>query len=180
MLASGAADASVRPARGADASAIGAVQGRCWRRAYAELAPRDVLDRLDATALTQRWHSAVTDPPSKRHAVLVACAGNVVVGFAALAPSADPDAGPRDAEVVALEVDPAHQRAGHGSRLLAACVDTLRASGFAAVRVWCPAPDRARYAFLVSAGLHPDGARRDLAGDGATVTEQRLSAALGP
>ena len=179
MLAPSGADASVRPARGGDAAAIGAVQARCWRRAYAELAPREALDRLDPGALAERWRGAVTEPPSRRHAVLVACTGSTVIGFAALAPSADRDTGPEDAELVALEVDPAHQRAGHGSRLLAAGVDTLRASGFATLRVWCPAPDSARYAFLVSAGLRPDGAGREHAGDGAIVTEQRLWAALG-
>lgn len=179
MLARRGADASVRPACPADAAAIGAVQARCWRQAYADLAPGEALAHLDGALLADRWRSAIADPPSDRHTVLVACAGSAVVGFAAHAPSADRDATPTDAELVALEVDPAHQRAGHASRLLTACVDTLRASGATTVRVWCPAPDEARHTFLFSAGLRPDGARRDLLGDGATVTELRLSAALG-
>ena len=80
----------------ADAAAIGAVQARCWRAAYAGLAPREALDRLDAAALADRWRVAVTAPPSPRHAVLVACSGSTVVGFAALAPSADDDASDTD------------------------------------------------------------------------------------
>jgi ribosomal protein S18 acetylase RimI-like enzyme len=179
VLGRRAADASVRPASVADTAAIGAVQARCWRAAYTGLAPHEALDRLDAAALADRWRAAVTAPPSPRHAVLVACTGSTVVGFAALAPSTDADAADTDAELVALEVDPLHQRAGHGSRLLAASVDTLRESRFSDLRVWCPDPDEARHAFLVSAGLRADGASRELSGDGASVTERRLSAALG-
>jgi GNAT superfamily N-acetyltransferase len=177
VLSPGSADASVRPARGADAGAVGAVQARCWRQTYAALAPREVLARLDPAVLAERWRGAVTTPPP-RHAVLVACTGATVIGFAALAPSAAPDASPGDGELVALEVDPAHRRAGHGSRLLAASVDTLRASGFTTLYAWCPAQDEARHAFFVSAGLRPDGARRELSGDGSTAVEQRLWAAL--
>jgi GNAT superfamily N-acetyltransferase len=180
VLTPGAADASVRPAQAADADAMGAVQARSWRQAYADVAPREVLDRLDGAALAPHWRTAVTEPPTHRHTVLVACSGSAVVGFAAAAPSPDRDAVPEDAELVALEVDPAHQRAGHASRLLAASVDTLRERGFTALRVWCPAPDEARHSFLMSAGLRPDGARRDLRAEGgATTTEVRLSAALG-
>jgi GNAT superfamily N-acetyltransferase len=178
VLAPGAADASVRPARAADADAIGAVQARCWRRAYTGVAPQSVLDQVTGARLAPRWYAAVTDPPSARHAVLVACAGATVVGLAAVAPSGDRDADGADAELVALEVDPAHQRTGHGSRLLAATVDTVRDLGFTVLRVWCPAADEPRRAFLLSAGLRPDGARRQLRGDGDDVTEERLSAAL--
>jgi GNAT superfamily N-acetyltransferase len=162
LLAPGAADASVRPARTADVAAIGAVQLRSWRREYADLLPGGLLDGLRAEDLAGPWHAAVTAPPSPRHAVLVACAGAAVVGFAAVAPSGDSDATGSDAELVALEVDPAHQRSGHGSRLLAAAADAARDHGFTALRVWVPAADEPRRAFLMSAGPRPDGARRHL------------------
>lgn len=179
VLTPQASDAFVRLARTGDATAMGAVQARCWRAAYSGLIPDDVLDSLSAERLAPHWHAAVSNPPSASYAVLVACAGSAVVGFAAFSPSADRDAGPDDGEIVALEVDPAHQRAGHGSRLLAACADLLRKSGFEAMRIWCPASDDARRALLVSAGLRPDGANRTLRGpDGAEVTQERLSAAL--
>ena len=184
VLAPNAADASVRPARAGDAAAMGAVQLRSWRRAYGGLMPAPLLDRLEAADLAAPWHAAVTAPPSPRHAVLVACAGAVVVGLAALAPSADPDAAGTDAELVALEVDPVHQRAGHGSRLLAAVAESAAGRGFTALRVWSPTTDGARLAFLTSAGLRPDGARRRLRSDGdggdpsPEAVEERLAAAL--
>ncbi len=175
-------DAGVRPARAADADALGRLHARAWEQSYADLLP----DREDAAlapgTLAQSWLAAVTDPPSRQHRVMVATAGPDVVGFAALSPGSDADAEPgRDAELVVLLVDPAHQRQGHGSRLLNAAADTLRESGFGVLRAWVPEPDTDRQSFLAAAGFAPDGASRvlDAAGDGTTtVREVRLSAAL--
>jgi GNAT superfamily N-acetyltransferase len=109
----------------------------------------------------------------------VACSGAVVVGFAAVAPSTDPDLSPDVGELAALIVDPAHQRRGHGSRLLAAAVARLRDLGSGGVVAWVPELDTPRQAFLASAGIAADGARRAFAlDDGGRLTEIRLRAAL--
>lgn len=180
MLADPSAAVSVRPAVAADAPAIGAVQARAWRQAYRELLPGPVLAELTADRFADAWRPAITDPPSPRHRVLVACSGDFVVGFAAVAPRADRDAAPGDGELVELLVDPAHQGGGHGSRLLAAATDTLRETGALTVAVWTPVADEARLAFLGAAGLQPDGARRTLASPDGTQAEQlRLVAAFG-
>lgn len=172
VLAAGAVDASVRTAVPADVGAIGAVHARSWRRAYADLLPVEVLAALDPSALARAWAAAVASPPSPGHRVVVACAGSTVVGFAAV------DAA---GELVALLVDPAHQRRGHGSRLLSAAVDHLRAVGASPVVAWCPLDDLPRRAFLTSAGLAPDGAWRELEVPGAAggLREVRLVAWLG-
>lgn len=159
----------VRPASVADASAIGAVQSRSWRLAYADLLPADTLAALDAGALAEPWFRAVADPPSPRHRVLVAVADDVVVGFVAST----------GIEISALVVDPFHQRQGHGSRLLAACVDLLREDGARRIQTWAPQRDDALIGFLASAGIEPDGAHRTYQGpDGVQVTELRLAASL--
>ena len=60
---------------------------------------------------------------------MVALAGRTLVGFAAITASDDPDANPRrDALIAELAVQPDATRAGHGSRLLNAVVDTIRGS----------------------------------------------------
>lgn len=171
LLAPGAADASVRTAAAGDVDAIGAVHARSWRSTYAEVLPADVLAALDPSALGRAWGPAVTEPPSSAHRVLVACSGPTVVGFAAV---------DGDGDLVALLVDPAHQRRGHGSRLLSAVVDHLRGAGSHLLVAWCPLPDSARRAFLVSAGLAPDGAWRELEVPGAPggLREVRLLARL--
>lgn len=174
VLQPGSADAAVRPARPGDAPAVGAVQARSWRQAFAA-----VLGPLDEHELAGAWAAAIADPPSARHAVLVATAGGVVVGFVAVAPAADPDLGADVAEIAVLAVDPAHQRAGHGSRLLSAATSTLRDQGVTGVVAWLPLPDAVMRNFLAEAGMVADGARRTLAAaDGTEVTQLRLGAAL--
>ena len=172
------ADVSVRPSIAPDDAAIARVQLRAWRSAHTTLLGAEVLERLDVAAVREQWARAITTPPSPTHHVLVACDGARVVGFAASRPV---EAG---AEIAALEVDPDHQRGGHGSRLLAACVDLARESGAQHVQTWVLDGDDAREQFLRGAGLGPDGARRDLgigAGpDGGTqpVAERRWVAEI--
>ncbi len=173
-LTPSSADAAVRPARPADAAALGAVQARAWGRAFGA-----VVGPLDPAALGESWAVAVTSPPSPRHAVLVATSGDVVVGFVAVAPATDPDLGPDIGEIVVLAVDPVHQNAGHGSRLLSAATSTMRDAGLTGVVAWLPLPDAVLQNFLTSAGMVADGASRTLAAqDGSTVTQRRLTAAL--
>lgn len=177
VLRPSAADASVRPARPGDAPAIGAVQARAWRQAFGAMLAADALEER---RLAESWRRAVTHPPSQRHAVLVATSAGSVVGFVALAPATDPDLDPRVGEITVLAVDPAHQHAGHGSRLLSAAASTLRETGSAGVVAWLPVPDAVVRNFLASAGMVADGARRTLAAaDGSTITQLRLTAALG-
>jgi ribosomal protein S18 acetylase RimI-like enzyme len=176
VLRPSAADAAVRHARPADAEAVGAVQSRAWRAAFGAILPADA---MNAAGLAAVWADAIADPPSPRHAVLVATARGAVVGVVAVAPAEDRDLGPDVGEISVLAVDPAHQHAGHGSRLLAAATDTLRASGFTGAIVWLPLPDAVLSNFFTSAGMVADGARRTLgAPDGSTVTQLRLTAAL--
>jgi len=181
VLRPGAADASVRRATPADVPAIAAVQTRALRAAYADILDPEVLAELSAGALEPSWTSEVgrRQSPSARHTVLVACSGSTVVAVAAIRPSEEPDADGDDGDLAVLAVDPAHQRAGHGSRLLSAVVAHLRETGVTRLVAWSPATDEARRGFLTSAGMVPDGARRTYeTSDGRRVTEVRLSAAL--
>src|SRR3954454_13103667 len=171
----------VRPARAGDPSSISAVQARAWRMAYGNLLPEATLEALTPEALLPAWRRAVTEPPSAKHAVLVAVADDIVVGFAAVGPSEDRDATETDGQLAVLAVDPLHVRAGHGSPLMSAVVDHLRSHGLTALSVWIPEGDLARTAFFTSAGMLPDGARRSYLGaDDADVVEVRLSADIAP
>lgn len=164
--------AHVRPAVAGDLSAIGAIQANAWRAGYAGLVPPDVLDSIDPSALAEQWRASVVTPPSPTHVVLAAVGSDLVLGFAAC------DA---DGLIVALEVDPAHRRQGHGSRLLSAVADHARTYGLSHLSLWCPLADEARRAFLESAGFGPSGGVRDLAGaTGETVREAHLVASLTP
>ncbi len=170
----------VRPARLGDPPAIAAIQARAWRMAYGNLLPEATFEALTPEALLPAWQRTVSTPPSRRHLVLVAVEDEIVVGFAAVGPSEDRDAPDDVAQLAVLAVDPLHQRTGHGSRLLSAVVDTARENGFTGLTAWIPEGDLAREAFLGSAGMVMDGARRTYEGaPGTPVAEIRWTAALG-
>ncbi len=177
------ADVSVRTAWPVDAEALAQVQVRAWREAYAALLPAEVLDDLDAGAIAEQWQRSMAKPGDARNRVLVALERATLRGFAVTGPSPDPDADPVvDGEIVELVVDPAHRAAGHGSRLLQACADTLRADRFTHARTWLASTHDAGRAFLTTAGWGPDGAHRelDLHGDSSVLVKQiRLHTDLG-
>ncbi|MDR6861803.1 GNAT family N-acetyltransferase [Phycicoccus sp. 3266] len=172
------ADASVRTARESDAPAVGLVQATVFREAYAGVLPGEVVDGFEPQAFASAWRRSLASPPSGVYRLLVACAGEQVVGFASIGPSQDPDASPETGELSVLGVHPQARRSGHGSRLLNAAVDTLRGAGAEALSTWVLAEDEATRAFLMTAGLHPDGAFRDrvVSPDGTTAREVRLVA----
>ncbi|MFT4011107.1 MAG: GNAT family N-acetyltransferase [Nocardioidaceae bacterium] len=171
-MSSPTADVSVRVGWPDDAAQIAAVQTAAWQVEYAELLP--VAD-LDTEALTGSWQASLARTTDARNRILVALERASVRGFVLTMPSPDPDADPvADGELTELTVHPDHQRAGHGSRLVHAAIDTLRADHFSTARVWLASTDDARRAFLTGAGFAPDGAHRelDLHGDGTTLVKQ--------
>jgi len=155
------ADASVRLAMVSDAPAVGFVQAVLWSEVYAGLMPPEVTADFQPQSFAKVWRDSLEAPPSPAHRLLVACAGDQVVGFSAIGPSSDPDARDGDGEILILGIHPQGRRVGHGSRLLNASVDTARGAGFRALGAWLPGRDEMTRAFLVAAGFAPDGAFRD-------------------
>lgn len=158
---------SVRLALPAEAAGIAAVQRRAWTQLYAEPVAARLLDTTDPAAMRQAWEAAIQRPPLATLRVLVALDSSQgthrVVGFAAVGPSDDPDANPAEDGLVAeFAIDPLAQRQGHGSRLLQASVDTLRADGFRRATWWVRATDDPLRGFLAGAGWAPDGAHTEL------------------
>jgi GNAT superfamily N-acetyltransferase len=170
------ADVSVRLAWPADAPAIARLQVAAWRARYGDVLPSDVLDTLPAEQFAAHWEESIARPKEARQRVLVALERVDVRGFATTAPSTDDDADPgADAEVGELVVDPSATRAGHGSRLLHAIVDTLRADRFARATIWLTTTSDELRGFLVAQGWATDGAFRELDLDGTgTVTVKQI------
>jgi GNAT superfamily N-acetyltransferase len=174
----GSADVSVRPARPEDAGAVARVQEVAWRTAYRAVLPPEVLDGWDAGAATATWRSAVETPPTPAHGVLVACEGDLVVGFAAFGPAEltggeQPSPEGPTTEVATLLVEPRWGRRGHGSRLLAAVVDLARGAGVARLQTWLLEEDAVSAGFLESAGWARDGWTRLLDTGAAPLRELR-------
>ncbi len=157
---------SVRLAWPGEAAAIADLQRRVWA---AELAPdlaAEVLAGVTAAEMTAAWERAISRPPQARFRVLVAVEESRVVGYATTVPGQDPDADPAgDGEVQEFAVDPPARHRGHGSRLLNACADTLRADGFSQARWWVGTTDDALRGFLTAAGWAADGSSREIGSD---------------
>ena len=166
----------VRPARPQDARRIAELQIHTWRTAYGGILPASVLAELDEASAVEAWTAAIELPPTPRHHVLVAVepATDQVVGFAALTPAGDSDADPvTDGEIAILLVDSEHGHLGHGSRLLAACADLLRADELHRAVAWMLAQDDALRNLLTSAGWGADGSHRTLeSSDGGDALRQ--------
>ena len=186
MSSSPIADVSVRIAWADDAPAIAELQLRSWRETYAGLVPPGVLPDStrpeEVEPAAARWRTSLSRPGDARNRVLVALERNRVVGFAICSPAHDPDCDPiADGELAEFTVDPAERGKGHGSRLLQAAAETMRADRFRRAVLWSIAGDDALRAFLTGAGWAPDGAHRelDLDGSGRTRIKQvRLHTAL--
>lgn len=176
------ADASVRTARPSDAPAVGLVQATIYQAELADVLAPELLEELSGPRFAAIWRRSLERPPTPRHRLLVACAGPQVVGYVALGPVEDEPG--LDPETTAMVYDggvhPDGRGAGHGSRLLNAAVDTLRAGhdGLGAVVTWVRAEAPGALAFLQAAGFEPDGAWRErvVGDDGRTTREVRLVA----
>ena len=169
--------AQVRLALPSEAETVAALQRRCWDHDQPDALRRWLLDHLDLATVTEGWHQAVTRPPDARCRVLVAVAGTDegevappggqdapgggIVGFATTQPADDPDAtDAEDGELAEWLVDPAARGRGHGSRLLNAAVDTMRADGFTRATSWIASTDDGRRRLLTDSGWDADGAHR--------------------
>ncbi|HEY7010041.1 MAG TPA: GNAT family N-acetyltransferase [Jatrophihabitantaceae bacterium] len=176
------ADVSVRPARVDDVAEIARIQVTTWQHAYAEILPAPVLDAVTVEAATAAWTDAISASPSPHHHVLVAQEQQWLVGFVVLAPADDlpPDdlAPESTAAVGPILVEPRWGRRGHGSRLMAAAVDTARTDGMARGISWIPEADTVTREFLIGAGWAPDGLVRALDTGAGELREIRLHTVL--
>lgn len=173
---------SVRLALPAEAEAIAAIQRRCWAQGLAPATAAQALASVGVEEMAASWEEAITRPPLAQLRVLVAVGEDGVTGFAALGPSDDPDAEPgEDALVAEFCIDPESQRMGHGSRLLNATIDTLRADGFSRATWWVRSDDDTLRRFLTDAGWAADGAHSEVAVDeaGPRVKLVRLHTGVG-
>lgn len=165
---------SCRLAFPSEAERLAALQRRSWQQLLPASVAEEILGEVDLATMTAAWLQAIQRPPLAKFRVLVAVADTRVVGFAAVGPSDDPDADPgADALVGEFIIDPVQQRQGHGSRLLNAVADTLRADGFTRATWWVRSDDDPLRAFLDSAGWAADGAHQSV-GTEASATELKL------
>ena len=167
----------VMPATPADADAIAGVSVRGWQAAYQGLMAADHLAGLSVQRRSATWRQAIE---SGRDHILVARAddGNVL-GFSCCATARDLDTPPGAAELIALYLDPAAWRQGHGRRLWQASRDAMVARGHTSMTVWVLAGNARAIAFYQAVGFVVEPGRvKTLIVGGAAIDEQRLQQPL--
>jgi ribosomal protein S18 acetylase RimI-like enzyme len=137
-------------------------------------------EQTDVAALAEVWHRSITRPPLASYRVLVATEHETVVGMVAVAPSEDEDAGTQDGQVVELMVSPSARSHGHGTRLVQAAVDTMRADGFTHATWWLPSTADDLRAWLLDMGWGADGVHASAEGPSGTLKLVRLHTDISP
>lgn len=116
-----------------------------------------LFEQTQIASLAKVWHRSITRPPLASYRVLVATEHESVVGMIAVGPSEDEDADSDDGQVIELMVARSARSHGHGSRLVQAAVDTLRADGFSRATWWLPTSADQLRSWLQDTGWAPDG-----------------------
>jgi GNAT superfamily N-acetyltransferase len=180
--------AAVHPAEPSDVAHIDRIQRSVWQTGYAGVLPdelRATLAALDPADTEQTWERTRTDGPAT---LFVATEGDWTVGFCSAGFAPDDEVAdvrgdlPADAATVALigtvAVEPRWGRRGHGGRLLATAVQTMRRAGATRGITWILDGDGVTRAFYARIGWQPDGIARTLDAAGHPLREIRLAGAL--
>ena len=142
--------AIIRPATPADAAAIAEVRVNAWRTTYKGMIPDAYLAAMKIEDSAALWGKILTAGPNAT-SVFVAVDAGAIVGFAAGHMLTEPKHG-LDAELSAVYLVHAAQRAGIGHRLVATVAAAQRAHGAHGLIVWVIAGNKAARAFYEKLG----------------------------
>ena len=128
---------SFREARSSDADAIGALHVASWRETYSGILPDELLDGLSGKARSEMWRGVLSGHTSGT-VVFVAESESEIVGFGACGGQRDNELKRQGfgAEIGAIYVLQAHQRAGVGNALMRLMAQSLLRHGQNAASLW--------------------------------------------
>ncbi len=133
---------TIRPARAADAAAIGAVHVAAWRSAYPGILPEAYLARLSVKRQAANYEMAIRSGQPVYVAVAsgvdsIRAAGPLVVGFATGGKArGEMAARLADGEIETLYVLDDWRERGVGRRLMRAAAESLAGMGCGSALVW--------------------------------------------
>ena len=143
--------AVLRRATVQDAAAIAAVRIDSWRATYRGMIPDAYLDGMRLEGSTELWTRVLSAPANNKTAVFVAEIDGEVVGFAAGMFLNEEKFG-LNAELSAIYLQPAAQRAGLGRRLVALVAEAYRTHGASGLLVWVIAGNKGARKFYEQLG----------------------------
>ena len=144
----------IRPAVQSDVDDIARLHVKVWQVAYRGHMPDAHLDGLDPAKRAAMWSTVIGQPSTQ---VLVASAGEQLVGLCSLLRSRDPDASSTVGEIAAIYVDPTVWRSGIGSSLITAAVESAHQRNFSEMTLWVLTGNTSARAFYEAHGFRADG-----------------------
>lgn len=146
----------VRPPRVGDEGSLGPLHNHVWRVAYADLMPKDYLERRSDVQATRRWEQLIGTLDSRGRsvdgrAVVVAEVDDRIVGFMMVGPARDREMD-GCTELMSLYVSPDVQGTGVAQELVHHGLP--KAPGY----LWVLEGNRRAQAFYLKLGYHLDGA----------------------
>ncbi len=178
------ADVSVRPARTGDVAELARIQRDTLVLAYAGALPTQFFARLADPNVQAEQVTGIAGQISGDGSVFVALEGDQLVGLAfarradgEVLEAADPDPS-ATGFLEQILVEPRWGHRGHGSRLLAAVIESFIDASFTRAIAWVPESNPATLGLLTSAGWERDGYVRGLDTGAATLREVRLHVAF--
>jgi GNAT superfamily N-acetyltransferase len=147
----------VRDAAVGDASGIARVHTRTWQRAYEHVFGEDRLAGLVEERRAEQWRERLVNPEARRHTLVVDEDG-LVVGFAEVGPTHDPE---EDEELVgelyAIYVLPEAWGEGIGRALMGEVLSRLRTERFSEAILWVLEDNPRTHRYYELAGWRADG-----------------------
>jgi ribosomal protein S18 acetylase RimI-like enzyme len=137
----------------ADCLSIAQIHVLSWQQAYCDLLPSDYLAQLSLEKREAMWRNTLNTGSSQ---LLVAQAGDMLLGFISFAPCRDEDAASDQAEIWSLYVSPAYWAAGVGRALYTTAKARIQEQGFKALSLWVLAGNQRALQFYAKAGFAPD------------------------
>lgn len=143
-------DIHLRAATLDDAPAIARLHLASWRRAYRDLAPREVFEAMDEALRLKRWTATLTQPLAQQ-AVVVAQRDGRLAGMGMATPPSQAGFGARG-EIGSLYIDPSFQRLGLGRRLMSVLAGQISAWGYGGVALGVVVGNEPAIAFYEALG----------------------------
>lgn len=165
----------IRPAKVDDVAAMDETFREAGAAAWAHIFPNEGLAKLSPPA---RWAEAVASHTIESPRGFVAEADGVVVGFAVIRPSPEPNGELPTGELDSFYTRPSVWGKGVGRALMDAALDALRKQGFARVTAWTAEENFRPRAIYERAGWVLDGTSRRRSLHGVEFIELRYSIAL--
>lgn len=156
-----------------DAHAVAEIHVDAWRAAYSAILPEAFLSSLTVTSRQAFWAQFLADQPGD---LLVAVAGDRMLGWVNTGPCRDRDAALGDAEIWAFYVSPSVWSTGVGRQLWSSARTRLHEQGHRSCRLWVLAQNARAIRFYKAAGFERDDCpAKTFELGGAMVAEIRLS-----